>query len=77
MNHVNPPAGMVSKTTAFTVQIRDDNRIEEFPFDKQELTVELEMPGSEASGDKDYGQFKRCLIRHLVPSSLMLPGTCD
>ena len=35
--------------------IRDDNPIHEFPFDRQELTVELEMNGTGTRESKDFG----------------------
>jgi hypothetical protein len=48
---------MVSKTIEFTSTIRDDNPIHDFPFDKQELTLELEMTGAGTRDSIDYGRY--------------------
>jgi hypothetical protein len=62
-NGVQAPAGMVSKTLSFTSTIRDDNPIQKFPFDQQELTIELEMPSAAVRGTIDYG-------RYLIPINI-------
>ena len=53
----SPPPGTVYKTIDITARIRDDNPIHEFPFDRQELTVEMEMPGSGSRNDTDCGRY--------------------
>eukprot|EP00039_Didymoeca_costata_P023614 m.7688 g.7688 ORF g.7688 m.7688 type:complete len:836 (+) comp3755_c0_seq1:97-2604(+) len=49
--------GVVSKKVEMTLKVRDDNPIQNFPFDKQELTVEVEIEDSGTPGTKDYGRF--------------------
>jgi hypothetical protein len=56
-NGEEPPAGMVSFKKEFTSTIRDDNPIECFPFDRQELTIELKMADSATRGTIDYGRY--------------------
>eukprot|EP00039_Didymoeca_costata_P004272 m.72377 g.72377 ORF g.72377 m.72377 type:complete len:1093 (+) comp12321_c0_seq1:202-3480(+) len=49
--------GVVFKTLNFACTVRDDNPIKWFPFDRQELTMEMELPGSVSRDDKDHGRY--------------------
>ena len=55
--------GIVEKRVATIVTIRDDNDIYEFPFDKQDLSIEIDMPLAGSALDEDYGRF---LLPHTV-----------
>jgi hypothetical protein len=50
------PRGTVFKTVELTSRIRDDNPIMNLPFDFQELTVELELPGSTSKEHTDHNR---------------------
>ena len=52
----NDPPGVVCFETELTCEIRDDNPITRFPFDRQELSIEFEMPGSSSKNHVDHGR---------------------
>ena len=51
------PLGVLTKTLLLSTTIRDDNPIQNFPFDDQELQIELLMPESCNELDHDFQRF--------------------
>jgi hypothetical protein len=54
--HPTDPPGVVVYETEITTEIRDDNPIIRFPFDRQEMTIEFLMPGSNHKEHPDHGR---------------------
>merc|ERR1711871_1690015 len=56
-NKKETPLGILTKTMFISTTIRDENPIHSFPFDDQELQVELLLPESCNPQDCDYNRF--------------------